>query len=360
MNKLPLDKANLLVPIDLMDTLREIAEKVQMSSEFCISHPDYEPWQLPLETKKNIQKMPLELQKKYLSLQLQGFLYGIYYNGFLRPILSLENTHNSSPSDLENDTVLGVDHAFIEQLHEHNLGEGYFDPGWLVIGHEDDGMIVVSKGGLRLHIDPSKHLKVSQSIPNLGESIPVKMPKNLLQRGFYLAVSNVEPNPQSKLVRVYFNVTHEGAIACMESLTKQLNELPIFFHFKVLYNPDDYNRYDAGVLYLEKENYAIIKPIVSRVYQENQTYFKPEVPLFTKFLASGLGLAEEPEQKLSEQDSFGTNRCQIVANGLLEAYERGDSSVKGRLKSITEQFSALGIDLKYPYLNQGSEDIYDF
>ncbi|NCR18903.1 MAG: hypothetical protein GPJ22_17335 [Microcystis aeruginosa LL13-03] len=343
----------------LLELLKEIATTVEIQADFCISHPNYQPWQLPIEAREKFQNLPLELQKKYLSLQLQGFLYGVYYNGSLRKILSLDNSSNSSSLDLENDTVLGIDTSFMEELHNNNFGEGYFDDGWLVLRYEEDGMIVVSKGGLRLHVEPAKHFKTSQSIPNIGETVAIRMPKNLLQKGFYLAASNVEPNLKSKLVRVYFNITHEGAISCMASLTKQLNQLPVFFHFKVLYNPDDYHRYDAGVLYLEKENYAKIKPILSQIYQENKSYFKPEIPLFTKFLASGLGLGEEPEQKLSEQDSFGTNRCQIVANGLLEAHERGYSSVSERLEAIIEQFSTLRINLEHPYLNQGSEDIYD-
>jgi hypothetical protein len=44
---------------------------------------------------------------------------------------------------------------------------------------------------------------------------------------------------------------------------------------------------------------------------------------------------------------------------LLEAHQRGDSSVRERLEAIIEQFSTLRINLEHPYLNQGSEDIYD-
>ena len=75
-------------------------------------------------------------------------------------------------------------------------------------------------------------------------------------------------------------------------------------------------------------------------------------------LAPGLGLAEEPDQKFSEQESFGMNRCQIVANGLLQAWYSGDDSPEKRMKAILEQFSGLGIGLHCPHLNVNSEDIY--
>ena len=89
-----------------------------------------------------------------------------------------------------------------------------------------------------------------------------------------------------------------------------------------------------------------------------RSHFKPEVPLFTMQLAPGLGLAEEPNQKFAQQESFGMNRCQIVANGLLEAWQQGDNSPEGRMIAIFGQFSRLGIDDQRAYLNANSKDIY--
>jgi hypothetical protein len=52
------------------------------------------------------------------------------------------------------------------------------------------------------------------------------------------------------------------------------------------------------------------------------------------------------------------NRCQIVANGLIEAWQQEDDSPGGRMASILEQFSLMEIDLQRPYLNAKSKDIY--
>ncbi|NEQ12407.1 MAG: hypothetical protein F6K44_00235, partial [Moorea sp. SIO3E2] len=52
------------------------------------------------------------------------------------------------------------------------------------------------------------------------------------------------------------------------------------------------------------------------------------------------------------------NRCQIVANGLLEAWLQGHDSAEGRMNFILHNFSLLGIDIKRPYLNANSKDIY--
>lgn len=75
-------------------------------------------------------------------------------------------------------------------------------------------------------------------------------------------------------------------------------------------------------------------------------------------LAPGLALAEEPEQKFAEKESFGMNRCQIIANGLLEAWYQDKNLPDEKMQCIFEQFSLSGIDTNHTYLNAGSEDIY--
>ncbi|MBD6619515.1 hypothetical protein FNW02_27735 [Komarekiella sp. 'clone 1'] len=342
----------------LLDVLQDIVRKIEIKSDFSIHHPDYKPLELPSEAVERFQKMPTQMQQKYLSLQLRSFLYGIYYNGSMQSTLALDGEGNGLPLDLENNTVLGVDVGFYKQLHESNFGDGYFDPGWSILREEIDGSLAVTKGGLRLHIERNKHLQTVEQAAVVGDSVAIKMPKNLVQNGFYMAASNITSESHKNLVRVYFNFSPEGAVAVMGSLTRRLNAIPIFFHFKVLYNPDDYKRYDSGVLYFEKGNYKAVRQVLEAVYTENQSHFQPEVPLFTMQLAPGLGLAEEPNQKFGVQESFGMNRCQIVANGLLEAWYQGDDSLEGRMKAIAGQFSLLGVDLQRPYVNANSEDIY--
>jgi hypothetical protein len=306
------------------------------------------------------------MQQKYLSLQLRGFLYGIYYNGSLRQTLALDSETNDLPKDLENNTMLGMDVAFYEQLHDNNKGLGYFDAGWQILREESDGNLAVTKGGLRLHIQRDKHLETSQQQAVIGDIVKIKLPKNRVQNGFYMAVGNEGfshteiTGIQDTTVRIYFDFTPDGAIAVMQNLTQQLNEEKIPFSFKVLYNPKEYQRDDSGVLYFDKQNYQKVKEILTIIYQENQTYFKPEIPLFTLELAKGLGLAEEPNQRFSEQESFGTHRCQIIANGLLKAWYQDNNSPDIRLTFIQEEFAGLGINLECAYLNANSENIYSY
>ena len=350
----------------LLDTLQDIVSNVQIHSNFCISHPNYKPLELPDEIVALFQRMPADIQNKYLHLQLRSFLYGIYYNGSMRATLApdADSDNLAMHQDLENNTRLGVDIAFYERLHSSNRGSGYFDPGWSVVRLESDNTLAVSKGGLTLHIEPKKHLQLAEKSAAIGELVAIRMPRNFVQSGFYMAVGNAgsrsygHSNREPEIVRIYFNFSPEGAVAVMGSLTRELNNISIPFTFKVLYNPGEYKRYDSGVLYFEKSHYEAVRQVLETVYTQTRAHFHTDVPLFTKFLAPGLGLAEEPDRKFAEQESFGMNRCQIVANGLLEAWHSLDDSPQGRMTSILKQFSLLEVELMRSYLNANSVDIY--
>ena len=357
LNPLQIQSSALSEP--LQTSLQDIVNNLQIQSHFCINHPDYKPLELPPEAVSRFQQLPSDVQNKYLSLQLSNFLYGIYYNGSLKRALAFDGDTNNLAlnQDLENNTYLGVDVVFYDRLHESNSGEGYYSSDWLVVKLETDGALAVHRGGLTLHIERDRHLQPKDQAANAGDSVAIKMPKNLVQNGFYMAVGNAGIQSQD-IVRIYFNLSTEGAVAVMGSLTSELNAIAIPFSFKTLYNPKDYGRHDSAVLYFDKSKYEAVHPVLDQVYAEHQSHFQPEVPLFTKLIAPGLAIAEEPDCKFGEKESFGMNRCQIVANGLLSAWHQGDDSPAGRMASILQQFSLLEIDLQRPYLNAKSEDVY--
>ncbi|MHC5723716.1 MAG: T3SS effector HopA1 family protein [Nostoc sp.] len=349
-----------------LTSLLDIAKNIQIESNFCISHPNYQPFALPSKIADRFQHNSVDLQHKYLTLLLRNFLYGIYYNGSLQSTLAvnIDSTNCPPKHNLADNSILEIDWNFYEQLHASNHGIGYFDPQWQVLRKEPDGTMAVTKGGLTLYVEPDCHLKSSKKSTKVGETVAIWMPKNRLQNGCYLAVSNVgqerQSNPDADLGagRIYFNFTASGAIALMESLTLQLNAASIPFSFQVLHNPSAYGRYDSGLLYFELPDYPAIRAILQAIYPENKSHFQPEIPLFTKFLAPGLGLAEEPTQKFAAQESFGMNRCQIVANALLEAWQKGKNTMEERMRVIEQHFTLHLIDLQRPYLNPNSKDIY--
>ena len=97
------------VPEPLRDVLWDISNHVEIQSDFSIHHPGYKPLELPAETVSRFQHIPSELQQKYLSLRLQSFLYGVYYNGSMREALAIatEETNSTLQPNFENNTFLG-------------------------------------------------------------------------------------------------------------------------------------------------------------------------------------------------------------------------------------------------------------
>ncbi|MDJ0620964.1 MAG: T3SS effector HopA1 family protein [Calothrix sp. MO_192.B10] len=353
----------------ILAALQDISTKVTIQSNFSISHPDYKPLEVSPEVAERLQQLPKNIQDNYLNSLLCGFLYGIYYNGALKSTLApnADTVDGQRLQNLENNTFLGVDLGFYDRLHTSNHGEGFFDPDWQIIKQENDGSLAVKKGNLTLHIERERHLQTGQTDAQVGDMVAIRMPRNLVQNGFYMAIGNAGRHSNNNshnshaheiLVRVYFNLNPEGAVKVMESLTTQLNTISLPFSFKALYNPGDYGRYDAAVLYFEKSSYTAIEPVLKSIYTKHKSHFGAEVPLFTKIVAPGLAIAEEPDRKFSTEESFGLNRCHLVANGCLAAWRQGNQSSETRLKSILQQFDLAGLEWQRPYLNAHSEDIY--
>ncbi|MBD3886008.1 hypothetical protein IFO70_30355 [Phormidium tenue FACHB-886] len=351
-------------PPKVQTKLADIATNVEFDSELRVFHPNYQIFEPEQEVRERFLKLPKEAQHKQTLKHLRSFLYSAYYNGSLEGCGAPALSELVDSQTLKNESIIGIDVELFQKLDGSNAGSGYFDPGWLVKRQEPDGWIALSRGELTIHANPKLHLKADQQRLEVGKAVEVKMPKNCLQEGFYLAIGDAGPaqvaslSESDAIVRLYFNVTSAGAIALMQALTEQLNYSKTAFAFKVPYNYSNYGRFDAGVLYVKKEDYPTLFPVLQKVYQANSMHFYSEVPLFSKELAPGLGLAEEPNCKFELYESFGTNRCQILAMSLSEAKQRTQRSSEEKLALMLQYLSHFQVALEAPYLNGNSEDIY--
>ncbi len=125
---------------------------------------------------------------------------------------------------------------------------------------------------------------------------------------------------------------------------------------KVLDHPSQFTRCDAAVLYTAKHQYARTRKMLEAIYGECVPYLKSETPAFTKRILAGFGMAEGP----SNGASFGQHRCQILAEGIVRAFERNKTTLSERMAIVRDCFVENEICLEKPYLNPGSEDIFDF
>jgi hypothetical protein len=345
---------------NILTAFEDIATNIRIQSDFSITHPNYQPLKPPEEIRPKLANLPPDSQSKYLKLLLGIFLKGIYYNGELEFTNLKKIAANSENVWFENKNTDGVDREFLKRLHDNNFGKGYYDLGWTVLKEARDNLIVVRKNNLNLHIERDRYLSLEQQSAQRGDRVAVKMPRNFLEQGFYVAVGDAgKPytGDRSNIVNVYFNLNFEGAVAVIESLTKQLNAIEVPFTFKTLYDSLEYDRYDSGILNFKQADYSKLKPVLENIYRQNQAYFGKEVPLFSKLLAPGLGLAEEPECQDFPEDNFGKHRCQLLVEALMETRQQHDSP-KFRLESIRQHFLQAKLDLDRPHLCFSNEDVY--
>jgi HopA1 effector protein family len=359
--KQPLDTSN----TRLQSALEDIVHYIQIQPNFWIGHSLHPPLELRAEVFNGLQLLPVNLQNQYLRLRLGSYISNFYDT-------SNEKVRNQPNADLENAThqessaqnmAQGIHSAFYKSLHKNNSGQGYFDPGWLVLREASDGLLAVQKDGLTLHVSRDRHISPTEKAVAIGEMVAVHLPRNRLESGCYVAVGNQGPvqfseSEPCQMIDIYFNLSAEAIITVMADLTSALNDLNLPFIFKVPYEADECDRYDTGVLNFDKSHYADIQPVLARIYQTHQSEFRPEVPLFAKQLAPGLALAEDPLHRFTPQESFSINRCQTIADGLLKAWRDGQESPEARMNAILESFATHGIDLKNPYLNPESMDCY--
>jgi hypothetical protein len=112
---------------------------------------------------------------------------------------------------------------------------------------------------------------------------------------------------------------------------------------------------DTAVLYVNHNYSSIVLRLVACVQPAVCQHLGRETPLFTKRLADGLALAEDP----GDGTSFGMNRCRIVAESLWAMHQECLQTEDQRLARLTLEFRNRGLNLDLPYLNPGSADRYE-
>jgi hypothetical protein len=245
----------------------------------------------------------------------------------------------------------------IGALSAANSGRGTWESGWTVQRLDDEGRVAVTKDEITFWVSQTQ-LRITEEDVKPGQSCRVKVGKELRFQvpGFYIAIGD-GPGGEDEaqpLVRFYWHLTHAAAVPFMSTATDLLNAAEIPFRLKVLVDPQAYLRADAGVLYLRRPYFRSCAEIIAQIHQVIAPELRPEVPLFTKRLAGGLGLAEDP----GGSSSFGQHRCNLVASALWKSFVRGEISRDARSETLANVFRDQGLDPTRPYLNAQSNDEY--
>jgi hypothetical protein len=242
--------------------------------------------------------------------------------------------------------------SHVQALSQVNRGTGFWDDGWTLL-QVSEGHIVARK--LNLNFVARHGLYEISGERTDHARVVLRLPKEsfAISPGFYVAFSD---NPltevdSSHVVRFYWNVTPAGALKIMHAATLNMNREGIRFRLKVLKDPLQYSRCDAAVLYLVESDLQRIYYLIEEIYSELLSHLKPAIPAFTKEIAAGVGFAQDPGMF----ESFGMNRCRILADGIIQAHEQGATSFRERVRIVESCFAKKGISLDAPFLNSGSQ-----
>lgn len=243
---------------------------------------------------------------------------------------------------------------FVRALSQANCGRGTWQTGWRVTAADAETVTVVRPDGLRL-LAPADDCRIAGGA---GMRAGVRLPKELtgLRPGFYLALGDAPPPPAGGgLVRLYWNVAAGGAITFVARVTYALNRAGLPFRLELLDNPARYGRQPAAALVLAKTDVASAIELLRALLRTLAQHLADAVPAFTKPLARGLALGEDP----ADGRRFGEHRCHLVAEAVVTASEQGLRTTQQRLAVVRERFRAAGLSLDAPYLGPGSDDAYE-
>jgi hypothetical protein len=138
----------------------------------------------------------------------------------------------------------------------------------------------------------------------------------------------------------------------MHLVTECLNSRHIAFRTKVLSHPANYVRADSGVLYIESTSFDVVLDALGALYRQIRSGLREHVPMFTRPIAPGLSLAEDP----GNGESFGQSRCKLVSRALWHCYVSGITDVGKRAEEIAKEFERQNIDPRFPHLRTGDND----
>jgi hypothetical protein len=247
--------------------------------------------------------------------------------------------------------------VFVEQLSHANCGTGTWESDCVIEKIEADGTRVVR----RRRDDLLLWARPQQFRPTSGEStvgsagrLWIGKESREMFPGYYAMFGDADRANGAQIVRFYWHLTAQGAQLWTRELTERFNAAGVSFHAKVIGDPAAFLRADAGVLYVEHRHVPDAMALMRRLHSAVAVHLRQATPMFTKRLARGLAVAEDP----GDGRSFGQHRCHLVSEGLVRAFTAGDSGFEQVVAAVEHRFAEDGLSIKRPWLNAGSPNAY--
>ena len=344
--------------------LSDAIAKIKITDDLSIIYPDYPTLSAPIHHHRYLQQITEAERDRYLIHKLQRYLYNIFMERVVLPEQTLAKDELGETTQAVNCGDRWYETEFYQQLVRSNHGRGYSDPNWSIV-YQSEAYWQVTKNGLTINIDPKQHLIEPATALKLGDTTSIKLPPNLIDHGYYIAVgdagsvSDRRSTPQQTILQLYFNVDASTALKLLDSLTQQLNILKISFDFRLSYREADFPNPDAAILEFCDRDWLQLQPIVKKIHLDYCRGFKSQIPFFCRMITSGIGLAEKPFLETDElYINLGDRYCQLVAQAIVTMLKIGKTEEVEKVKIVLQNLSQQQ-ELAKLYLNPGSKASYE-
>ncbi|WP_197455817.1 T3SS effector HopA1 family protein [Stieleria neptunia] len=220
---------------------------------------------------------------------------------------------------------------FVERLSRANQTRGALEPGWSPVRSGLHGWTMQRLDVMRINREDRTCLPY-----------------------YYFALSETLPNDREDAdhVRFYFHCDQHSVFDVMKALTLCLNRSCVPFCIKCMNHSRLFGRRDALVLFVEKRDVDLVMRCVEDLVDRSAVRLSPGIPLFTKAIRPGIGIAEDP----GDGQSFGQKVSRLLAEALLLANQTNDLHGPKVLDHIEKHFRRAGIDLDHAHLRPGSAE----
>ncbi|QXP58985.1 T3SS effector HopA1 family protein [Olleya sp. HaHaR_3_96] len=284
------------------------------------------------------------LIRKQLHQHLSNTLYTRFYCG-----VDKEDVNLKLPDNRERN-------AFMKNLSLRNNSLQNLDKRWVIYSIDNNGVMYAEKNGDLRPVIPNTYTTESEeAVMEVGQNINFYRQKEKfdVQPVFYYVFGNEYLTNDCDKIRVYWNISPEAAGDLVHEITSVLNKYRIPFHFKCLNHPDLYKRNDSAVLYINVEHLSIVSLLIKPIITVLKQSLVNRIPLFTKKIAPGVSIAEDP----GLGQSFGMNRSELIAESLIKAKEDAIDDIIARNLFVKQFLMNNGISIKRIYLNPHSNEL---
>jgi hypothetical protein len=238
------------------------------------------------------------------------------------------------------------DARFVRRVRDLLGRRYYWEPGWEVVERTDDGRWLVVQDDLVLTV---AHDELGGTRGRVKVRFPAERPRS--DPGWITVTGLRGPAlPTGPLASCYLNLRADPAAALFTDLVRYLDTLGLRFTARLLGDPSSYGRPDTAVVTAPRMAVPSVLRMALGLHPRARDGFGDTVPAFTRPMAAGIALADEPPSG----HGFGLARCRVIATGLVAA--GADAGPEERLAVVHRTLASEGLHPAALHLEPGHAD----